>query len=112
MSSPIAAKPNRSATRAGCARRIAAVVPEEMVTGSGVKPAVGVAIASSWASNSSALWGRSAGCFARHRMIRFASAGGTLSRCWVTGSGVAVTWAASMPWGDKPPNGDRPVSSS
>jgi len=82
------------------------------VTGSGVKPAVGVAIASSWASSSSALWGRSAGCFARHRMIRFASAGGTLSRCWVTGSGVAVTWAASMPWGDKPPNGDRPVSSS
>ena len=45
-------------------------------------------------------------------MISVASAGGTLSRCWVTGSGVAVTWAASMPWGDKPPNGVRPASSS
>src|SRR5947207_122398 len=32
-------------------------------------------------------------------MISDASAGGTLSRCRVTGSGVAVTWAASMPWG-------------
>ncbi len=45
-------------------------------------------------------------------MIKAASAGGTVSRCRVTGSGVVVTWAASMPWGDRPLNGGRPASSS
>ena len=62
------------------------VVPEEMSNGacSGVVAPVGVAIASSWPSSSSALCGRSAGCLARHRMINAASAGGTVARSGAT----------------------------
>src|SRR5213592_1469309 len=76
----MAASAYRAATRAGCPRRMSAAVPEEMpAVGSGVMPPVGVAMLSSWLTSSSALCGRSAGCFARQRMISAASAGGTLA---------------------------------
>ena len=80
-STPSAAKPNRVATRTGCDRRMAAAVPEEISACWGVMPPVGVVMVSSCATISSALWGRSAGCFARQRMISAASAGGTVARC-------------------------------
>src|SRR5213592_322192 len=71
----MAASAYRAATRAGCPRRMSAAVPEEMpAVGSGVMPPVGVAMLSSWLTSSSALCGRSAGCFARQRMISAASA--------------------------------------
>ena len=45
-------------------------------------------------------------------MTRADSAGGTFSRCLVTGSTAPVTCAASKLWGDRPMNGGRPVNIS
>src|SRR2546425_10404078 len=45
-------------------------------------------------------------------MTRADRAGGTFSRCLVTGSTAPVTCAARRLWGDKPMNGGRPVNIS
>ena len=71
-----------------------------------------VAVASSSGSRSSALCQRSAGDFSRHRITSAASAGGTMARRFVTGSGASVTCAASTCRGVAPVNGGRPVSIS
>ncbi len=53
----------------------------------GAIPPLGVLIASSWATISSAVCQRSAGRFSRQRMISALSASGTLVRWRSTGSG-------------------------
>ncbi len=78
----------------------------------GVIPPLGVASASRCPSISSALCQRSAGFFSRHRITRWAKAGGTVSRCVVTGSGAWVTCAMSITWGLLPAKGEAPASNS
>jgi hypothetical protein len=78
----------------------------------GVVPPLGVASGSSCFSSSSAFCQRSAGAFARHFITTRESAAGTSGRCFSTGSGSAVRWAASISCAVVAAKGPRPVSSS
>lgn len=78
----------------------------------GTVPEPGVVRASNRLSSSAAVCQRSAGFFSRHRMTSSANAGGTVPRWLVTGSGVSLTWAASIACGVVAVNKVRPVSIS
>ena len=78
----------------------------------GAIPPLGVAIAWSCVSSSSALCTRSAGFFSRQRITSSLSAGGTEARCALSGAGASVTCAASTCCGDMPLKGGRPQSIS
>jgi len=61
----------------------------------GALPPLGVPSPSRPCNSSSALRGRSAGCFSRQRMMSAASAGGSEGRRFVIGSGACIVCAAS-----------------
>ena len=75
--------------------RVAAVIAAALLP-------LGVASDSSERSSSSAVCGRSAGCFSRQRMMSAASAGGIDGRSCCTGSGVCIVCAASTCCGERP----------
>ena len=110
------ARANNPSTRAGEDRRTAAAAScravETGVLEIGVVPPVGVAIESSLAAISSALWIRSAGFFSRHRRTRSFIAGGMVLRYRTGGSGRSAMCAASIPCGVGATNGVRPQSIS
>ncbi len=67
---------------------------------------------SNFGNNSSAVCHLSAAFFSKHLITSSASAGGTDSRYFVTGSGICVTCAASNSCCVLPTNGVLPVSNS
>ena len=78
----------------------------------GTIPPLGVASGSRSATNSSAVWKRSAGRFARQRMMTAPSAGESCGRCSAIGFASCVTCAASVCCGLSPWKGVCPVSIS
>jgi hypothetical protein len=75
-------------------------------------PPLGVPIASSRDTISSAVCHRSAGFFSRQRITSSASGAGTEGRRRVTGAGASVRCAASTAWAVLPTNGGVPFSIS
>ena len=118
ISTAIDASTNSAATRIGRARRSAASAPDVNIRGiAGVAPVgamapLGVAMAWSCVSSSSARCTRSAGFFSRQRITSALSAGDTEVRCVLSGAGASVTCAASTCCGDIPLNGGCPQSIS